>query len=204
MNDGLLVIISGPSGSGKSTVRDYLLHMSDDLYYSVSATTRPMKDKEIDGVDYHFLSVESFRELIENDEFIEYKPYSGNYYGTLKSKVFEQLNAGKHVILDIEVKGALDIIAKYPESVSIWLLPPDFQTLSDRLYSRKRDTVEEIARRLNIAKEEITHFYDYDYIVVNNDNNPAQAASDIINIINCEKLKTKRNKTFYEKFINKE
>jgi len=202
MNDkkGLLIIISGPSGSGKSTIRDHLLAMSDEFYYSVSATTRPIKENETDGIDYHFITHEEFTKLIENDDFIEYKPYSGNLYGTLKSKITEKLDAGLNVILDIEVKGALELMEKYPDVVSIWLLPPSYDALKNRLYDRKRDTAEEIERRLAIAKEEIKHFYAYDYIIVNADGQSEKAAKEIMNVIECEKLKTKRNEKFYENF----
>ena len=200
MSKGLLIIISGPSGSGKSTIRNHLLEMSDEFYYSVSATTRPIKDNEIDGVDYHFITHDEFNQRIENDDFLEYKPYSVNMYGTIKSKVTEQLEAGKNVILDIEVKGALELMDKYPDIISIWLLPPNYTALRNRLYDRKRDTPEEIERRLDIAKEEIKHFYTYDYIVVNDDGQPDKAAREIMNIIECEKLKTSRNQKFYENF----
>ena len=202
MNDkkGLLIIISGPSGSGKSTIRDHLLAMSDEFYYSVSATTRAIKENETDGIDYHFITHEEFTKLIENDDFIEYKPYSGNLYGTLKSKITEKLDAGLNVILDIEVKGALELMEKYPDVVSIWLLPPSYDALKNRLYDRKRDTAEEIERRLAIAKEEIKNFYAYDYIIVNADGQSEKAAKEIMNVIECEKLKTKRNEKFYENF----
>lgn len=197
---GLLVIISGPSGSGKSTIKDYLMNISDEFYYSISATTRPIKEKEIANVDYHFMTREEFQKLIDNDELIEYKPYSDNFYGTLKSKVVEQLEIGKHVILDIEVQGALEVMKKYSDAVSIWLLPPTHSELRERLYKRGRDTAEEIEKRLIIAKEEIKYFYEYDYIVANKDGEAEKAANEILNIINCEKLKTKRNEEFYLNF----
>ena len=199
---GLMIIISGPSGSGKSTVKDELMAMSDNFYFSVSATTRPKKVNEIDGVDYHYLTQEEFQRLVDNDEFVEYKIYggSGKSYGTLKSEVMENLDNGKDVILDVEVQGALDIIEKYPDAVSIWVLPPDYSSLSDRLYKRERDTAEEIERRLAIAKEEIEHFHRYDYIVVNEDGKAAEAAKTIMNIVTCEKLKTKHNNDFYKNF----
>ena len=203
MNDikrGLMIIISGPSGSGKSTVKNELMALSDNFYFSVSATTRPQKANETHGVDYHYLTNEEFQRSVDNDEFVEYKMYSGKCYGTLKSEVMENLDKGKDVILDVEVKGALEIIGKYPDAVSIWILPPDYSSLSRRLYKRKRDTAEEIEFRLEIAKEEIEHFYKYDYIVVNEDGQAAEAAKMIMNIINSEKLKTKRSDNFYKNF----
>ena len=203
MSRGLLIIISGPSGSGKSTIRNHLLEMSDEFYYSVSATTRPVKDNEVDGVDYHFITHEEFNQRIENDDFLEYKQYSNKMYGTIKSKVMEQLETGKNVILDIEVKGALELMEKYSDIISVWLLPPNYEALRNRLYDRNREPSEEIERRLDIAKDEITHFYEYDYIVVNADGQSDKAAKEIMDIIDSEKLKTSRNQKFYENFYKK-
>lgn len=194
--NGLLIIISGPSGSGKSTIVEHLIKKSDNFYYSISATTRPIKNDEVNGVHYHFMTHDEFQKLIDNNEFLEYKPYSSGFYGTMKSKVLEQLETGKDVVLDIEVQGALDIMDKYPKAVSIWLLPPNYSTLKQRLYDRKRDTPEEIENRLKISKEEMKCFYEYDYIVVNNDGEQEEAANEIMDIIKSEKIKLKQNNAY--------
>lgn len=194
---GLLIIISGPSGSGKSTiVTKHLIKISDNFYYSISATTRSAKNNELNGVDYHFITQDEFQKFIDNDEFLEYKMYNSGFYGTMKSMVLEQLEIGKDVVLDIEVKGALDIMDKYPDAVSIWLLPPNYTTLKKRLYERKRDTEEDIENRLIISKEEIKSFYKYDYIVVNNDGEQEKAANQIMDIVKNEKIKLKQAKGY--------
>ena len=136
MKTGKTFIISGPSGVGKSTVLRELLRDRDDLYFSISATTRAPREGEIDGVHYHFINVDRFREMIQEDEFLEYAEYVGNFYGTPKRYVDEAMAQGKDVILDIEVQGALQVIGKRPDTVRIFIAPPSWDALEQRLLSQ--------------------------------------------------------------------
>lgn len=202
-NTGILLIISGPAGSGKGTVIKSVTEQSDDYRYSVSATTRQPRNGEIDGTHYHFITKEEFLDRVSKNDMLEYEQYSDNYYGTPKSNVFDVLKTGRNVILEIEVKGAVNIMNRFPDVVSILILPPDYETLRFRLRERDTESAEEVNKRLKIAKEEIKSFYKYDYVVINENDRAEKAASEIINIINCEKMKTKRNTEFYENFYLK-
>ena len=167
MAKGKTFIISGPSGVGKSTVLGSLFEGRDDLYFSVSATTRAPRDGERDGVHYHFISVERFQELIEADAFLEYAEYVGSFYGTPKKLVDKAMDAGQDVILDIEVQGALQVCAKRPETVRIFIAPPSWEELESRLRSRGTDSEEKIQKRLVRAKAELQTADVYDYFVIN-------------------------------------
>ncbi len=164
---GKTFIISGPSGVGKSTVLAALFQGRDDLYFSVSATTRPPREGEEDGKDYHFISADTFRRMIEEDSFLEYAEYVGNFYGTPKRYVDEAMDAGKDVILDIEIQGAGQVCAKRPETVRIFIAPPSWEELERRLTSRGTDTPEKIQKRLLRAKVELESASVYDYFVIN-------------------------------------
>lgn len=164
---GKSFIISGPSGVGKSTVLHALFEGRDDLYFSVSATTRAPRPGEVDGKDYHFISADEFHAWIDNDEFLEYAEYVSNFYGTPKKYVDEAMAQGKDVILDIELQGALQVCAKRPETVRIFIAPPSWEELERRLTSRGTDTPEKIQKRLLRAKVEMNAAKDYDYFVVN-------------------------------------
>ena len=154
MKKGKTFIVSGPSGVGKSTVLQALLSKRDDLYFSVSATTRPAREGETDGVHYHFLDVETFQQWIAEDQFLEYAEYVGNFYGTPKRFVDEAMEQGKDVILDIEIQGAIQIAAKRPETIRIFIAPPSWAELERRLSSRGTDSQEKIQKRLVRAKVE--------------------------------------------------
>ena len=164
---GKTFIISGPSGVGKSTVLNALLKEYPDLYFSVSATTREPREGELDGIHYHFIEPENFHKMIEEDAFLEYAEYVGNFYGTPKKFVDEAMEQGKDVLLDIEIQGAMQVCAKRPETVRIFIAPPSWKELERRLTARGTDSPEKVQKRLLRAQVELEMARDYDYFVVN-------------------------------------
>lgn len=167
MRKGKTFIISGPSGVGKSTVLHALLAKRKHLYFSVSATTREPRPGEENGIHYHFVDVDTFREWIAKDEFLEYAEYVGNFYGTPKRYVDAAMIEGKDVILDIEVQGAIQVTSKRPETVRIFIAPPSWDELERRLTERGTDTPDKIQKRLLRAKVEFQTAHTYDYFVIN-------------------------------------
>lgn len=167
MTKGKTFIISGPSGVGKSTVLKALFKDRDDLYFSISATSREPREGEIDGVHYHFIDVERFRQMIHEDAFLEYAEYVGNFYGTPKKFVDEAMEQGKDVILDIELQGAIQVTSKRPEVVRIFIAPPSWEALEKRLVGRGTDSIDKIQKRLIRAKVELQNANTYDYFVIN-------------------------------------
>lgn len=194
MKKGLLVVVSGPAGSGKGTVNGKLLE-SDDFRFSVSATTRAPRPGEQDGVNYYYISREEFQHRIENGEMLEYTEYCGNFYGTPLREAEQVLASGKHLILEIEVEGAMNVKAKYPDAVLIMLLPPSHTIQEQRLRGRGTETEEKICERLARTREEATFFPQYDYIVYNYDNMSDRAVEDVLSIVRAEQLRTLRNPT---------
>lgn len=189
MKQGRLFIVSGPSGVGKSTVLRALLEQRENARFSVSATTRPVREGETDGVDYHFVSEETFRAWIERDEFLEYAEYVGHFYGTPKKFVEAALNAGQDIVLDIEIQGAAQVEKRSPEAVSIFIGPPSWEELERRLTARGTDSPEDIQKRLTRAKVEIQNAYAYDYFVVND--TPEEAVRELDAIMTAEHCKPK-------------
>lgn len=184
---GLLVIISGPSGAGKSTVISRLMQLRDDIRFSVSATTRSPRPGEEDGIAYFFKSHEEFSAMIENGEFLEYAEYVGNYYGTPAAPVDENISKGCTVLLDIEVQGAMQILEKRSDAVSIFLCPPSLEVLEKRLRGRGTDSEEKIQGRLETARREYKQMPRYAYIVINDEADVA--ARELDAIITAEKCR---------------
>ncbi len=201
MKKGILLVVSGPAGSGKGTVNAHLLKR-DDFVYSVSATTRAPRPGEVDGINYHFISKQEFLGRIERGEMLEYTEYCGNYYGTPLKEAEEVLDSGKNLILEIEVEGAHNVKAKYPDAVLVMLLPPSYSVQEQRLRGRGTETEEKILQRLERAKEEVRLVSDYDYVVYNRDGCDTQAAEDILSIVTSEKCSLRRNLTVAEDYLN--
>ena len=187
---GMLLVISGPSGVGKGTLCEKLLKSDDSFHFSVSATTRSPRLFEKDGVDYHFISDAEYDKLLEQDAFLEHATVHGNRYGTLKSEVRSSLEKGENVLLDIDPQGALNVMAKEPECVSVFILPPSFDSLRQRLCGRNTETQEDIKRRLGSAKAEIEKAPNYQYNIINDDLDTA--FSHLLAIVTAEKHRTNR------------
>ncbi|MBQ3483901.1 MAG: guanylate kinase [Clostridia bacterium] len=166
---GMLLVISGPSGTGKGTIIERLMAQDKSLVFSVSATTRAPRPGEQDGVHYHFMTVERYNELVNEGAFVEHAQVHGNYYGTLRSEVYKRLERGENVVLDIDVQGALNVIASEKEKVSIFILPPSMKVLRERLTGRGTETPEAIERRLHNAVWELSQKDHYEYKVINDD-----------------------------------
>lgn len=184
-NKGILYVISGPSGVGKGTICKVLLKKDKNLKLSVSATTRTPRAEDREGVTYFFKTHDEFKKMIEEDKFLEWAIYNGNYYGTPSEAVEEGLKKGKDIILEIDVQGALNVMEKAKEAVSIFIAPPDKNTLYARLKNRGSESEEEIEKRIFAAERELDHKERYDYIVINDDLD--EAVREIEKIMNKEK-----------------
>lgn len=197
MAKGVLLIISGPSGSGKGTIVEQLV---SELGYcvSISATTRNPRPNEKDGIHYFFKTKEEFEKMIDNGELLEHAAFCGNYYGTPKKYVEEQLESGKNIILEIEVQGALQVKKKYNDAVLIFTMPPTLTELRRRLEFRGTETKEVIYARINRAEEELEFLPDYDYIVIND--TVDEAVKDVDCIVKAERMKCSRNPELKNKF----
>jgi len=192
----MLIVISGPSGVGKGTIYNRLLDNDPSLTFSVSVTTRGPRPGETEGVDYFFISDEEYARLVSQDAFLEHADVHGHSYGTLKSQVEEKMAQGLSVVLDIDPQGARNVMAACPECVSIFLLPPSYECLRQRLYGRNTDDPKEIERRLGNARGEIEQAHLYQYVVVND--NLELAYDQVSAIITAEKQRTTRYKPVVE------
>lgn len=199
---GLIVVVSGPAGSGKGTVNAELLK-TGEFVYSVSATTRAPRPGEVDGVNYHFITEDEFRARLDEGGMLEYTQYCGNFYGTPRKEAEEVLDSGKHLILEIEVDGAMQVKKRYPEAVLIMLLPPSYEVQEQRLRGRATETEDKIRARLEQTKFEVRRLPDYDYVVYNNDGCAIDCAREIQTIVRAECHATKRVPTAASDYFRK-
>lgn len=181
---GLLVVFSGPSGVGKDSVLKKVLKSNSNLKLSVSYTTRKPREGEIHGKDYYFVSEKEFFDIVNSGQMLEYAEYCGNYYGTPLSTINTELESGNTVILEIEVQGGEQILRKFPDAVSMFLIPPSLEELSNRLKNRNLDSEEIILKRISEAKREIEFSCNYKYVIIND--SIEECANKILNIINSE------------------
>jgi guanylate kinase len=189
---GLLFVVSGPSGAGKDTLVDALRAGMPRLRYSVSATTRPPREGEHEGEHYFFLTRGAFERLRSENGFLEWREYNDNLYGTPREFVLRTLAEGYDLIMKPEVNGALAIKDAFPDAVLIFLVPDRFSYLRDRLLARRTETNEEIARRLEIAREEMKFIRNFDYIVINEQDRSEQAVRDLEAILHAERFRIHR------------
>ena len=195
---GLLFVLSSPSGAGKSTIARMLLESDDGISMSVSATTRPRRPGEVDGRDYHFVSTERFEEMVAAGEFLEWAHVFGHRYGTLKSEVVKAIEGGRDVLLDIDWQGTQQLKQVDPDIVRVFILPPSLKELERRLTRRGTDSADVIRRRMDRAAAEISHWAEYDYVLINND---AEKCRDLVHtILKSERLKASR-RVFLHDFV---
>lgn len=197
---GFLLIISGPAGTGKGTVCKELLRRNQDIIYSISATTRKPRVGEVEGVNYFFLDEDKFKDMVDNDEFLEHAYVHTNYYGTPRKFVMDEVNNGEIVLLEIDVQGALQIKNNYSEAVFVFLLPPTMEELKNRIVKRGTETEEDINRRFENAFKELDFVGKYDYFVIND--TVEDAVSNIEAIIRAEKLRVKRHSDIKDRVIS--
>lgn len=194
MARGLLIILSGPSGAGKSTIHKELLKRVENIAYSVSMTTRNPREGEIEGVDYFFVDEKRFKSEIKKGSFLEYAKVHGNYYGTLKSKVDEDLDKGKDVILEIDIQGALKVKELASDGIFIFIMPPTMRDLRDRLVNRETENKDKIIERFTNAYKEVNEMNKYNYVVINDI--LEVAVNKVVSILISERCKVERIEEF--------
>ena len=193
---GQLIVVSGPSGVGKGTVLKEYLNSRDGIAYSVSATTRQPRPGEENGIHYYFLSREDFERTAAEGGMLEYASYNGNYYGTPKAPVEQQRNQGNDVVLEIEVQGALQVKKSCPDALLIFVAPPSFEELKNRLTGRQTEDAKTVENRLNIARQELMCAGEYDYIIVND--TVEQAVRRLEQIISANRYNKNNMKEFLD------
>jgi guanylate kinase len=196
---GTLFIIAAPSGAGKTSLIKSLVSEVDNLDVSISYTTRKPRADEKEGEAYFFVDENEFKELINKNHFIEYAKVFDNYYGTSKEWVEKEMHTGRNFILEIDWQGAQQVKSQLRNSIGIFILPPDYHTLRERLVGRQNDDQETIDHRMNAAREEMSHYKEFDYIVINDDFE--QALAEIKSIINATNLGSCRQSAFYGDFV---
>jgi guanylate kinase len=190
MRRGILFVLSGASGVGKGSVLSYVLNTDENLYFSVSWTTRGQRKGEVNGKDYFFKTRNEFLQELETTGFLEHAEFVGNLYGTPRRAIEEQLEAGKDVILDVERIGALNVKRLMPEAVLVQLVPPNLSKLRQRLLKRGTDALDVIGKRLERAKEDMEFYHEFDYVIVNDELN--DAVNDLESILRAERLSSRR------------
>ncbi len=199
MNKGGIFLISGPSGSGKDTLLVELFKKHPEIEFSISSITRPMREGEVEGAKYNFIAREKFEDMLKNDLLLEYNVYAGNYYGTPKLPVINAVENGNDMIIEVDVNGAAKIREKLPQAVSVFIMPPSYEVLRNRLSGRGTETQEVIDKRMEIALLEIARATEYDYIVINDD--LSTAVDDLISIIANSRLLLNRQKHIIDEVL---
>jgi guanylate kinase len=187
---GLLLIVSAPSGAGKTTLVRALLKADPTMRLSISYTTRPPRPAEVNGKDYHFVSKDEFAEMTNRGEFLESAEVYGNYYGTSETWIEREIGAGRDILLEIDWQGAAQVRRRFPEALSIFVLPPSLQALRNRLLNRAQDNADVIEKRLAAAAEDVSHGVEFDYIIVND--NFDEALLDLTALVRAARLTTSR------------
>ncbi|QQP88028.1 guanylate kinase [Skermanella sp. TT6] len=188
---GLMLVLSSPSGAGKTTIARRMLQRNSSLTMSVSVTTRPMRPGEVDGVDYHFIDRERFEQMVAERQLLEHARVFGNYYGTPKEPVEQALAKGREILFDIDWQGTQQLAENARDDlVSVFVLPPSAKELERRLYARAQDSAEVIAGRMAKASDEMSHYFDYDYVIVNHD--IESSVQQVQTILEAERLKRRR------------
>lgn len=201
MSKGFLLVLSGPSGSGKGTVSQELLKNNKDIVFSTSVTTRTPRPGEVDGENYFFVDIDRFEDMAKNNELLEYAFVHTNYYGTPKEFVFNEIDKGEIVLVEIDVQGALQIKKNYKDAIFIFLIPPTIDELRERLTNRGTETEEEIKVRFENAFKELDFVGEYDYFIIND--KVEQAVSNIETIIAAEKLRVKRHNDIKKEILER-
>lgn len=201
MSKGFLLVLSGPSGSGKGTVSQELLKNNKDIVFSTSVTTRTPRPGEVDGENYFFVDIDKFEDMAKNNELLEYAFVHTNYYGTPKEFVFNEIDKGEIVLVEIDVQGALQIKKNYKDAIFIFLIPPTIDELKERLTNRGTETEEEIKVRFENGFKELDFVGEYDYFIIND--KVEQAVSNIETIIAAEKLRVKRHNDIKKEILER-
>ncbi|MBR4910754.1 MAG: guanylate kinase [Clostridia bacterium] len=201
MSKGRLFVVSGPSGSGKDTILLGVFKRFPDIKFSISTITRPMRCNEKPGEKYNFVSKNQFEDMLRNNELLEYNTYLDNYYGTPKAPVICAIANGEDIIVEVDVNGAYQIKNIMPDCISIFIMPPSFEVLNQRLRSRGTENEDRIKQRLEVAIKEISRADEYDYLIINDDLN--KAISDFSDIIKADRFRTDRNISFLKNYLNK-
>lgn len=196
---GILFIITSPSGGGKGTLIKEILRTVANIGYSVSYTTRSRRENEVHGKNYFFISPEEFSDLTESDEFLEFASVHGNYYGTSRRQVENEISAGRDIILEIDVQGAENVMRKIPEAVSIFILPPSFDVLRNRLTARRTENEADLQLRLKNARIEVQFYKHFDYLIVNDVKE--KAVEDLKAVIHAERLLCDRQEDVVQSII---
>jgi guanylate kinase len=200
MAKGNLFVVTAPSGAGKTTLVAALLAADQNVQLSVSFTTRAPRPGEVDGKDYHFVAREVFEQMIQNGDFLEHAEVYGNYYGTSQTWINNAIDTGRDILLEIDWQGAAQVRRLFPDVVGLFVLPPSVEVLEQRLKNRGKDSDEVIERRMAVAKEEISHVEEFDYVIVNE--HIDEAVRDIVSAVRAERLKLHRQSTRHQVLIS--